>query len=87
MGTQARFDIAQALAIGELSKGHDHVLIETTEPFGVALALVARDASAKGMQRQVIHQLRENEFARIHDPSPRKPGDEHQVRRRDGSSR
>ena len=70
---QARFDVAQALAIGQLRKCHAQILIETGEALDLVLALVARHAATKGMQRQVLHQLREDELACVHRSPRRQP--------------
>jgi len=43
--------------MGELSKRHDEVLIEAAELFDIAFASIPRDTSAKGMQRQMVHEL------------------------------
>lgn len=66
LGFEAGFDIAQALPIGELSECHAAVLILTAEALDVPVAIVALSAASKGMQRQMIHCLCENKFARVH---------------------
>ena len=64
---ETRFDVAQALPVGELREGHASVLILAAETFDVPVAVVALNAAPKGMQRQVIQRLREYEFACVHD--------------------
>jgi hypothetical protein len=55
LSPQAGFDIAQALAIGELSERHAEILIEATERFHMPVALVARDAATEAVQWQMSH--------------------------------
>lgn len=50
LSTKTGFDIAQTLAIGQLRKRHDQVLIETTELLHIAFALITLNISAKGVQ-------------------------------------
>jgi len=69
--TQTRFDVAQALAIGQLREGHAEVLIETREPLDLVLAGIPRDAAVKRVQRQMLHHLREYELAQVHRHLPR----------------
>lgn len=71
--SRAGFDVAQALAIGQLREGHAQVLIEAREALDLVLGLVARDAATKRVQRQVLHQLRENRLARVHRRPRRLP--------------
>lgn len=66
LGFEAGFDIAQTFPVGELSKSHTATLILATEALDVLVAIVALNATAKGMQRQMIHCLCENEFACKH---------------------
>ena len=60
------FDVAQAFAIGQLRESHAQVLIEAREAFDLVLALVASNASPESGERQVLHDLSENEFAMVH---------------------
>jgi len=69
--TQTRFDVAQALAIGQLREGHAEVLIETREPLDLVLAGIPHDAAVKRVQRQMLHHLREYELAQVHRHLPR----------------
>jgi hypothetical protein len=57
---QAHLDVAQALPPGELTKGHAQKLIEAGEALGVAVAIVPSHRAKKGVQRQVLHELRED---------------------------
>jgi hypothetical protein len=67
MRPQTHFDIAQALAPSELGEDHAQVVIQTRETFGIAVAVVLRHQTAKGMQRQMLHELRKDVTALMHD--------------------
>ena len=67
VSTQASLDIAQALAKGQLCKGHAEVLVETREGLLVTVAVVACYATAEGMHWQMVDDLRKNEPADVHD--------------------
>jgi len=45
-------------------------LVETGEMLDLVLAIVTSDATSKGRQRQVLHDLSENEFALVHRRAP-----------------
>ena len=66
LGTQAGFDIAQALAIGELRKGHTAILVLATEAFDVMIALVALNTATQGRVGKMLHDLCEEQFAVVH---------------------
>ena len=61
--SKTSLDVAQALPIGELSKGHRKKLIETGKTLNLVMPLVAIDATTKLLHGQVIHHLGENDFA------------------------
>src|SRR5260370_4453668 len=66
--TQAGFDVAQALAVGQLGKGHRKKLIpagETTQP---AVAIVTLDNAPEIAHRKEAYQLGEDRAALIHEP-------------------
>jgi hypothetical protein len=63
---QTRFDVAQRLAKRQLREGHRVELVQTREALDLVLAVVARHAAPKRRQRQVRHDLRENELALMH---------------------
>jgi hypothetical protein len=69
---QTGFDIAQALAKGQLCKRHRQVLIQTSETLDFVMSTVTRHAATKGCQRQMFHQLCKNQLARMHRLPPRK---------------
>lgn len=50
LGPQAHFDVAQALAIGELGKGHAAILLDAGEALDLVVTLVSLDAAAQGMR-------------------------------------
>ena len=54
LGAETRFDIAQAVAISELSKDQTKELIPAGEVFDIAVALVAVDANLKLITRKVV---------------------------------
>jgi len=68
---QARLDVAQAIAIGELRERHGQVLIEARERFDFVFAPVTRYAATKRRQRQMLHDLREHQLAYKH-PCPQR---------------
>src|SRR2546421_8524505 len=72
--TKTSFDIAEAFAIGELSKGQTEELIPAGEIFDVAIALVAIDANLKLVGWEEVHELRENGSAKIHLLPPKQAG-------------
>jgi hypothetical protein len=66
LGPQTRFDVAQALSVGQLRKRHAEVLNETREAFDFVAAAVACHTTAKRGQRQMPGELREHQLARVH---------------------
>ena len=64
--TQIDFDIAQRLPISQLSKRHGEELIEARKIFDLVFASMRCDATPKGRQWKVGHDLRENESALMH---------------------
>jgi hypothetical protein len=67
--SQTRFDVAQALAKGELRKGHAQVVLQAAERLDLEMTTVACDTSPERSQRQMRHELREHELAQIHRSS------------------
>jgi hypothetical protein len=63
---QAGLDVAQALSIGKLRKGHCSVLLRAGERSHPAIAIVACDDTREGTPRQKIHNLSEQRLADIH---------------------
>ena len=66
LGTQARLDVAQAFAIGELGKDHAQILIPAGKVFHLVMAMIPIDAPPERMHRKVIDDLRENDLAKVH---------------------
>ena len=66
LGTQIDLDVAQRLAVGQLSKGHGQELVHAGEILNLVIASVLGNAAAKRAQRQEGHELRENELALVH---------------------
>ncbi len=68
---QIDFDIAKRLPICQLSKGHREELIQASKVLDLVIAAMCGNASPECSQRQIHHDLRENEFALVHEGSPR----------------
>ena len=64
--TKARFNVTQALAVGQLSKHHRQELIPARKRFYMVVALIARDALLEIRVGYVINELRENGSANVH---------------------
>jgi hypothetical protein len=69
-GPQAGFDVAQALAIGQLRKGHDPVVVGTAERLDLVVASVVLNNAMKMMPGKMPHHLRKNRRARVHARPP-----------------
>jgi hypothetical protein len=74
LGTKTGFDIAEAFAVGELSKGQTKELIPAGEIFDVAIALVLIDTNLKLVGGEEVHELREDGSAKIHLLPPEQAG-------------
>ena len=70
LGTLTDFDIAQAFPVSDLRKGHAKVLIEAGKLLHFVIALIPRYTASKGMHGHEVHDLRENEFADVHELTP-----------------
>ena len=66
LGAQTRLDVAQALPKGQLRERHAQKLIQTGERLNLAFPAIPRHTSTKRRQRKVLHQLRKNQFAVVH---------------------
>src|SRR5215467_5617729 len=64
--TKPGFNIAQALAPGQLRECEAQILIEARKPLDPALAVVARHATTKRCQRQVLHKLGKDIMTLMH---------------------
>src|SRR5205807_8184186 len=74
LSTKTSFDIAEAFAISELSKGQTAELIPAGDIFDVAIAMVPIDANLKLVGGKEVHELRENGSAKIHLLPPERAG-------------
>jgi len=68
-GPQARFDVPQALAIGELRESQAQPLIAARESATAAIAAILVDASVELASRKKVHQLRKHELPVEHKTS------------------
>ena len=66
LGTQIDLDVAQRLAVGQLSKGHGQELVHAGEVLDLVIAAVRSHTSTKSAQWQKRHKLRENKLALVH---------------------
>jgi len=65
-GSKAGLDIAETFAIRQLSEGQTEELIETGEALDLVVAPVTTNAFSKLMERQKVHDLREDGRRGIH---------------------
>ena len=65
------FDVSKALPKGQLSEGHAQELIQAREGLHFERASIAGDATTKGGQRKMLHQLRKHQLASVHRCPPR----------------
>jgi hypothetical protein len=65
---QARLDVAETLAVSELSEGHRQILIPARQPSTVSIAVIASHTLLEVDVGEVSDQLRENGSAGIHPP-------------------
>jgi len=86
LGFATGFDVAQAFPVRELGKCHAPILILIAETLDVPVAIVALNTTSKGMQRHMIHRLREDKFACVHrlNDSIRNSREKHRPDRLDG---
>ena len=66
LSTQIDLDVAQRLAVGQLSKGHGQELVHAGEILNLVIAAVSGHASTESAQGQKRHELRENKLALVH---------------------
>ena len=66
MSTQTHFDVAKTFSMSELLESHDEILLITAKLLDVTIAVITRNTSSKGVQRKMIHNLRENKLVCIH---------------------
>jgi len=66
VGVEARYDISQTFSIGQLSEGHTEKLIETRKTPDFVIAVISKNALIELVSRQMLKQLSEDRFSRIH---------------------
>jgi hypothetical protein len=64
--TETGFDIAQALAIGQLREGHAEKLVQTGEPPNSAVAVISANTKVEFVPGQKIEQLSKNDSSGVH---------------------
>jgi RNase P protein component len=67
---QTRLDVSQALAKRQLRERHAQILIHAAEALDLVIAAVPSHAALENHRRQVAHQLREHQLARVHRLNP-----------------
>lgn len=77
LSTQIDLDVAQRLAVGQLSKGHGQGLIHAGEVVDLVIATVSSHASTKSAQWQKRHELKENKLAVVHESPLRTDAKDH----------
>src|SRR5450432_237228 len=68
--SQAGFDVAQTLAVGQLREGQTQKLIQARKPAYIEVAVIFIDAASESVPRRKLHDLREDKSAAIHEPLP-----------------
>ena len=68
---QDGFDVAQALAPGQLREGHHPELLRAVEGTHAPIAVVALDDPRHARPRHELHKLREQRLAKVHAEAPR----------------
>jgi len=66
IGCQARFDVAQGLAPSQLREGHHAKQVGAVQGTYTCIAAVTVDDAAKGLPRDVLHDLRKQRLAHVH---------------------
>ena len=65
-GAQAGFEVAQTLAVGQLSKGHRQILVAAREAPMVRISAIPLDTLLQLVRGQVIQELGEDGLPDIH---------------------
>ena len=63
---EARLDVAQALAVGQLGEGHAAQLLGARQCAYAVIAAITGHNALKGLPRQEVHDLREQGLANVH---------------------
>ena len=66
LGVEARLDVAQALAVGQLRKRHGAILLGAGQSAHANITTVAGHATCERSPGNEIHQLRKSQLARVH---------------------
>src|SRR5271155_3624502 len=66
---EACFDVAQALAVGQLREGHGQILFPAGQPTQASVALIPRHAAAKLAVRKERNELCKDRAPLVHAPS------------------
>jgi hypothetical protein len=66
---QARFDVPQAFAEGELRESQAQELVAARKAATATMATILVDASVELASRQKVHELREHKWSVEHKPS------------------
>jgi hypothetical protein len=67
LSSKANLGLSEALSIGQLSKGHAEVLIQTTERFDLVIPVVGSHATAENLHGDMLYYLSEDKLADMHD--------------------
>jgi len=67
LGSEARLDIPQALAEGQLRNGHAAELVRTREPLDPMIAPIPAYDAMKRLPWRMIHDLGKEQFADVHE--------------------
>ena len=70
VGQQARLDVAQALAVGQLREGHGAKLLWAAQAAHAEIAAIARHDARKAGPGNEFHDLREQRLAHVHSSPP-----------------
>jgi hypothetical protein len=71
LSAQTGFDIPEAFPVGQFSKGHTEVMVEAGKLLDLEVAIVAIYALMKDVEREMLHNLRENELSGVHSSALR----------------
>ena len=67
LGPKAGFYVTKALSAGKLGESHAAILFRAEKRLDFVIAVITLYISVEGVPRKMIHELRENQFPRIHD--------------------
>jgi len=67
LGAQAGFYVTKAISVGKLREGRAAILLRAEERFDFVIAVITFYVSMEGIPWKMLHELRENQFPRVHD--------------------